>query len=47
MKANPFNLVFANFILIKRKVVSSATVTWDVAVLEEQEYELTYILIVR
>lgn len=36
MKANLFNRVFANLILIKGKVVSSATVTWDVAVLEEQ-----------
>lgn len=45
MKANIFNLVFANFILIKGKVVSTAPVTWDVAVLEEQEYELMYILI--
>lgn len=47
MEVNFFNLVFANFILIKGKVVSSATVTWDVAVLEEQEYELIYILILR
>lgn len=44
MNTNLFNLVFANFILIKGKVVSPATVTvatvtWDVAALEEQEYE--------
>lgn len=47
MKANLFNLVFANFILNKRKVVSSASVTWNVAVLEEQVYEIIYILILR